>query len=194
MNVRTLCLGILHFGAASGYEIRKLASDGAFSHFIEASYGAIYPALTKLTDDGLVTWHEEREPGKPATKIYAITNEGRVALANELHTMPREDLFKSETLFTALFAELVDAEHLSQVLAAYERQHRDEIERLEAAAARCGHPGIQFAIQYGLAINRAALKAIAIEGPKLKSTAAQTATGEPKALKSSTMSPQETIA
>jgi DNA-binding PadR family transcriptional regulator len=37
MNVRTLCLGILSTGEASGYEIKKDIEEGLFSHFIDAS-------------------------------------------------------------------------------------------------------------------------------------------------------------
>ena len=47
MNVRTLCLGVLQFGEATGYEIKKIVEEGMFNHFIEASYGSIYPALTR---------------------------------------------------------------------------------------------------------------------------------------------------
>ena len=53
MNIRTLCLGILQFEDATGYEINKLVADGRFSHFIEASYGSIYPALTKMMQEEL---------------------------------------------------------------------------------------------------------------------------------------------
>lgn len=185
MNVRTLCLGILEFGDASGYEIRKLASEGAFSHFIEASYGAIYPALNKLTDDGLVTWHEEREPGKPTKKIYAITEDGRTELAQALATMPRADLFKSETLFTALFAHLVAPDHLAAILKTYRQQHAAEIERLQCAADCCQHPGTQFAIRYGLAINTAALAFLDTEARELAQatrTTGQTSPAEPTTL------------
>ena len=35
---------------ASGYEIKK-AFEQSFSHFQAASYGSIYPALAKLTED-----------------------------------------------------------------------------------------------------------------------------------------------
>jgi PadR family transcriptional regulator AphA len=54
MNVRTLCLGFLSTGEASGYEIKKGIEDGMFSHFIDASFGSIYPALTQLTAEGLL--------------------------------------------------------------------------------------------------------------------------------------------
>ena len=72
MNIRTLCLGILQFEDATGYEINKLVADGRFSHFIEASYGSIYPALTRLMQEELVTCQTQVQAGKPSRKIYAI--------------------------------------------------------------------------------------------------------------------------
>ena len=74
MNVRTLCLAVLQFGDATGYEIKKMVEDGMFNHFIEASYGSIYPALTRMSDDGLVTCRTEAQSGKPDKKIYSITD------------------------------------------------------------------------------------------------------------------------
>ena len=68
MDVKTLCLGVLceHWGKASGYEIRKLLKEeGAFSHFVDAGYGSIYPALNKLSDEGLVIYEAE-EANQPA--------------------------------------------------------------------------------------------------------------------------------
>ena len=50
MNVRTICLAILYDAEATGYEIRKLSVEGEYSYFIDASYGAIYPALAKLEE------------------------------------------------------------------------------------------------------------------------------------------------
>ena len=57
MNVRTICLAILYDADSTGYEIRKLSTEGEYSYFIDASYGAIYPALAKLEADKLVTSH-----------------------------------------------------------------------------------------------------------------------------------------
>ena len=52
MNVRILCLSILFdTEAASGYEIRKLSTEGEFAYFVEASFGSIYPALAKLEEE-----------------------------------------------------------------------------------------------------------------------------------------------
>ena len=84
MNVRTLCLSILYNGEASGYDIRRMCTEEEFAYFVEASYGSIYPALAKLEEDGLVTSRTEQQDGKPAKKIYSITDAGRDAFVAAL--------------------------------------------------------------------------------------------------------------
>lgn len=158
MNSRTLCLGILHFQDATGYEINKMASDGNFSHFIEASYGSIYPALTRLTKEGLLTWREEQVPGNPTRKVYAITPEGREALRDALLETPKWDVFKSEFLFLNLFSDILPEKHLQKMCARRADELRAELDRLDEAQASCDHPGSQFAIGYGQALTRAALE------------------------------------
>lgn len=110
MNVRTLCLSVLYHQDASGYEIRKLCTEGECSYFIEASFGSIYPALAKLEEDGLVTSHVEHQTGKPSKKIYAITEAGRAEFRDALHEPPGDDVFRSPFLLFARFAHLLDAE------------------------------------------------------------------------------------
>ncbi|MEO0618807.1 MAG: PadR family transcriptional regulator [Pseudomonadota bacterium] len=157
MNIRTLCLGILHFDEATGYEINKLASDGNFSHFIEASYGSIYPALTRLTKEGLVTWREDRQPGNPSRKIYAITDDGRSALEDALRDEPKHDIFKSEFLFLHLFSGLISRERLLSVTRQRTKDLKAEEQRMIEARDDCDHPGSKFALGYGLALTRAAI-------------------------------------
>ncbi|MBZ0218286.1 MAG: PadR family transcriptional regulator, partial [Fimbriimonadaceae bacterium] len=99
MNVRTLCLGILNFEEATGYEIKKLSVEGRFSHFIDASFGSIYPALTRLCDEGLVNVRVEQQEGKPARKVYSITDAGRAEFIASLNEAPAPDKIKSEFLF-----------------------------------------------------------------------------------------------
>ena len=55
MDTRTLCLGALQLGEASGYEIKKMFEDGLLSHLHQASFGAIYSALNRLEKEGLAT-------------------------------------------------------------------------------------------------------------------------------------------
>lgn len=107
MNVRTLCLSILYDGEASGYDIRRMCTEGNFAYFVEASYGSIYPALAKLEDDCLVTSRTEQQDGKPARKVYSITEAGRAAFADELGEPLGEDMFRSPFLLFARFAHIL---------------------------------------------------------------------------------------
>lgn len=104
MNVRTICLAILHDCDATGYEIRKLSTEGEYCYFVDASYGAIYPALQKLEADAMVTSRVEQQDGKPAKKIYSITASGRRHFINSLFEQLGEDEYRSEFMLFARFA------------------------------------------------------------------------------------------
>ncbi len=104
MNVRTICLAILYEGESTGYEIRKLSVEGEYSYFVDASFGAIYPALQKLEADRLVTSRVEQQDGKPAKKIYVITELGRREFINSLFEQLGEDVYRSEFMMFARFA------------------------------------------------------------------------------------------
>ena len=156
MNVRTLCLGVLSFGDASGYEIKKMAEDGLFSHFIEASFGSIYPALTKMTDEGLLTCREEAQSGKPDKKVYSITNDGMEELKQALTTTPSKDKFKSEFLFIMLLSGLLDRDHVRGLLVQRTEELIAELKMIETCAANINGPGTKFVNGYGRAVVGAA--------------------------------------
>ena len=158
MNIRTLCLGILQFDDATGYEINKLVADGRFSHFIEASYGSIYPALTKMMLEELVTCRTEIQPGKPSRKIYAITQAGRDELFQALQGSPKPNRFKSEFLFLGLFASALPAGHMKKAFEQHENELASRVKDMQGHLDCCKNPGSQFAIGYGIAANRAALE------------------------------------
>ena len=172
MNVRTICLAILSFGEASGYEIRKLSTEGDFSYFVYASFGAIYPALNKLESEGLVTGRLETQAGKPAKKIYAITDAGRAAFREALAQPPARDIFRSEFLLIAMCADLQSPEVIRRAIDTQAAQLEIEIEQLGRIAADCDHPGTCWVVNYGLACmrtslaylkeNRASLEALAM--------------------------------
>lgn len=157
MNVRTLCLGILSFRQMTGYDIRKLAAEGNFSHFCEANYGSIYPALSQLTKDGFVVFTDEVIDGKPPRKIYSITDEGRSYLFNTLNKQPGPDRFKSEFLFYSLFQDKMSPEDFRKLLVRKIAETRDTLESLEKANDCCDHKPSHFALGYGVAMNKAVL-------------------------------------
>jgi PadR family transcriptional regulator AphA len=157
MNVRTLCLGALSFGDATGYEIKKMAEDGLFSHFIEASYGSIYPALTKMTEEGLLTWRAETQSGKPDKKVYSITPEGLTELKSALTTFPGKDKFKSEFLFIMLLSGHLDEDHVRKVLQQRTNELAAELAMIEACAQSAKSPGTKLVNGYGRAVVSAAV-------------------------------------
>ena len=155
MDIRTLCLGILTWGDASGYEIKKIFED-RLSYFYEASYGSIYPALTKLTDDGLVSCRAEAQDKRPDKKVYAISPTGRMAFMDALTKMPGRDRIRSEFLAVMMYADLLPPRHLSNVIDDRTRQYRAMIADLEGCPRSEGSPSRQFVVGYGLALYEAA--------------------------------------
>jgi DNA-binding PadR family transcriptional regulator len=149
MNVRTICLAILYEGESTGYEIRKLSVEGEYSYFVDASYGSIYPALQKLETEKLVTSRVEHQKGKPAKKIYAITEAGRRAFISSLFDKLGEDEFRSEFL---LFVRFVGELPVSLV----EQRLDERIQQIEAGLASfdrlCGEhsgPSDRWVIEFG---------------------------------------------
>ncbi|MHA1524110.1 MAG: PadR family transcriptional regulator [Alphaproteobacteria bacterium] len=155
MNVKTLCLGILMFGEATGYDIRKMTQEGQFGHFIDASIGAIYPALTALENDGLVSCREETQSGKPGRKIYTISEAGRRTFTASLMEEPRGDVIKSEFLLVMCCSELVSREHISNVMDNRLADYDKKIGFLQEVREHCTHPGSQFCIGAGLTMYKA---------------------------------------
>ncbi|WP_346897872.1 PadR family transcriptional regulator [uncultured Roseibium sp.] len=151
MSVRSLCLAILSFGDATGYEIRKEATEGRFCYFDDASFGSIYPALAKLTSDGLVTVQEEAQPGKPARKIYSITDAGREEFITTLCEPQAADTFKSPFLLVALYAEQVGPDVIHRAIERRKEQIRAELKHLTDHDDACPHKGSDWAQSYGIA-------------------------------------------
>ena len=158
MNVRTLCLGILSSGEASGYEIKKDIEEGLFSHFIDASYGSIYPALTQLAGERLVTVRAEEQTGKPDKKVYAITETGRAALAKSIAVLPARDKYKSEFLFQMLLKQYISPETMIQAMDKQMDDLKQDLARI--AECRCSEQpfaGARFVADYGEAVLTAAV-------------------------------------
>lgn len=157
MNAHTLCLAILNFRDATGYEIRKLSIDGNFSYFVDASYGAIYPTLKRLLDEGLVGVRTEQQAGKPARKVYSITPAGRQALCETLSEPPAPDIFKSQFLLVAMLAEHVEPACVERAVAARIAELQGRLDALHQARAKCDHEGSNWILDYGIAVHAASL-------------------------------------
>ena len=157
MDVKTLCLGVLSRGDCSGYQIRKEFESGPFAQFQQAGFGSIYPALKKLTDDGLATCVEHEQDSRPDKKVYRITAAGRQALFEAVNDQPGDDRIRSDFLFTLCFADLVPVNALDGLLAQRVASHRRTIAALKEQAERCDRPGEVFVHNYNIALHEASL-------------------------------------
>lgn len=160
MNVRTVCLAILQFSDATGYEIKKMSTEEQFSYFIDASFGSIYPALSRLQEDGCVTVREEYESGKPPRKVYSITDKGREELIESLQVLPRPDTFKSEFLLIALCAGLLDRGTIVRAIDKRINDLKKDFEMFDEAqlCAENGPAGLSWVADYGRFVHEASLQ------------------------------------
>jgi PadR family transcriptional regulator, regulatory protein AphA len=159
MDARTLCLGALQLGDASGYEIKKLYEEGDFSHFYETSFGSIYPALNRLVEDGLAVCTEQAQDKRPDKKVYSITAKGRQAFAEALQAAPTPDKFRSDFCFMMVFAHLLPVNRLAQLLDRQAGWYGENIRRMEGdacAAMRDASAAQRFIHGLGLAVYRTA--------------------------------------
>lgn len=115
MDIKTLCLGVLTQGEASGYDIKK-HFECVFSHFYVAGFGSIYPALAELARDGLVSYHEEPQPNRPDRKVYALTPAGREHFLKSLVATPPRHRIRSEFFVLLHFAHLLPPQRMCEIL------------------------------------------------------------------------------
>ncbi|MCB1491191.1 MAG: PadR family transcriptional regulator [Rhodobiaceae bacterium] len=178
MNIRTLCLAILSAGDATGYEIRKSSMEGKYSYFVDASYGAIYPALNKLEADGCVTCREEIHPGKPARKVYSITEAGRAELVAALCEAPGKDVFRSEFLLIAMSASRLPRAVIERAIATREAQLTEELEQIRSLHMNAQDPGAIWVCEYGMACMGQSLSHLqSTKAQLLAATGGETETG-----------------
>lgn len=176
MDVKTLCLGVLTFGDMAGYDIKKYFEQ-AFSHFFVAGFGSIYPALARLTEEGLVTVTSVAQEKRPDKKLYAITAAGRARLEAELlHTEPRHKV-RSEFLVLIYFAHLLPPGHLARMLDARLAEWERVLEELRGYQQCIENepgvsPGVKFSLGYGLAVIGAAAEYLRAQRPELLSSCA----------------------
>lgn len=159
MNTSHLCLGILCLGDASGYEIKK-AIERTFSHFQATSYGSIYPALAKLTEQGLVSFHEQAQEKRPTKKVFTLTQAGRAHFFQTLMSTEPTEQHRSDFLFLMMFAHLLPTQQNRALLERQTAHLQGELEVLERIIQECETltPGMRFTLEYGIAANQALLR------------------------------------
>ena len=162
MDVKTVCLGMLTDGEASGYDLKK-QFESSFGHFFAAGYGSIYPALSALADSGLVECRHVPQEGKPDRKVYRITDAGREQLLKQLDNPAPTHKLRSEFLATLCFAHLMSRDQVEKVLqsrATDIARYLEMFEEFENCGMSDWPPGMQFVCGFGRAMTEAMQKYI----------------------------------
>ncbi len=128
MSLRYAILGLLADGELSGYEIAR-RFEQTVGYFWHARAQQIYPELSRLEADGLVTGRAVQQTGKPEKRVYALTPRGRDQLAAWVTTPSPLTLTKDEFLVKVWSYGLVDP---AAALAALAEHRRKQEERLAA--------------------------------------------------------------
>lgn len=115
LDVKTLCLGALMEGEASGYDIKKYF-ECTFRHFFVAGFGSIYPALAELTRSSQVTCRAIPQEGKPDRKVYALTPKGRDNFISRLGTCEPTHKVRSQFLVMMFFARFLPPQRQNEIL------------------------------------------------------------------------------
>ena len=124
-KTRYALLGLLGYGPMSGYDIKKM-SDGSISHFWNENYGAIYPELRRLEEEGLAARHGPAGTGLRERKAYRVTQAGRDELHAWLEQPPDPPVLRVELLLKLFFGRAALPERMLEMV-------RDERARSEGA-------------------------------------------------------------
>jgi DNA-binding PadR family transcriptional regulator len=90
-------------GPMHGHRLRLEAENRYVSLWTDITVGAVYGAMSRLAEEGLLRQiGEEREGKRPVKQIYEITDEGRRLLAELRHTGLTDIWYKHDPFDLAL--------------------------------------------------------------------------------------------
>ncbi len=157
-------LGLLHKEARSGYDLRKIFQTTPMGHY-SSSPGAIYPALRRLGQRGLITGSVDRSQPLRPRKMFQPTRLGTKALKEWLARPITGDdvVFRlDELLLRFAFMEHLDSpEATRQFLRSLVRELESYVKELELhhqALPQAPTPHGALALQCGIESHRAHLR------------------------------------
>lgn len=156
MDVKTVCLGMLSDKEASGYDLKK-QFESSFGHFFAAGFGSIYPALSALAKDGLVSFIEVPQEGRPNRKVYRITDQGHEHLLKALDDPSPSHKVRSEFLAMMCFAHLMRPQQVEAVLDNRVKETARYLEMFDQFETSCMEDwpqGMKFVLGFGKAVMR----------------------------------------
>ena len=149
-------LGMIRKGRRTGYEIKQLV-DVSTRFFWAASYGQIYPELTRLEDAGLIAEAADGATNGRRRRAYDLTPEGEAALDAWLRSgdAPLLEL-RDEGLLKLFFSDGLAPEERRAIVQGMRARHRsvvDSLSSIEGPVSEIGG-GPYTVLRYGLDFHR----------------------------------------
>ncbi len=102
MSLKYALLGFLNYKSMTGYQLKQ-SFDQSIRNFWHASLSQIYPTLTQMKNDGLLTLEIKYQDSSPNAKVYHITDKGKTELQSWLNEPMEPQPFRNAFLIKIFF-------------------------------------------------------------------------------------------
>lgn len=128
-KTRYVLLGLLQEEDLSGYEMKKII-DIRMSFFWQESFGQIYPELSKMTQEGLITISNTAsdENIKREKTRYKITSIGEKELKKWMEEENDKDTVRSELLLKMYLSTPGNVEEMRRHITKFKEQSEQKLE------------------------------------------------------------------
>ncbi|PYI51820.1 PadR family transcriptional regulator [Paenibacillus flagellatus] len=120
-------LSLLSLKPCSGYDLMH-----QFELFWPAKHSQIYPLLSAMEKEGLVSFELVSQSDKPDKKVYTITDRGTAALKEWLEGPTGEPVMKDEMLLKTYCLWNTSPENALRMFGEREKLYEEKLGRLEA--------------------------------------------------------------
>lgn len=130
-KIDMVILGLLSHEPLTGYDIKKRI-DTSIHFFWKGSYGSIYPALSDMEKNGLITKTQNTDKSSNRERIeYSITDRGIELLRSWLKDSKVSNELKYETLLKLFFGGVADKEVTISNIDQFEQNISQELQLLK---------------------------------------------------------------
>jgi len=122
MSLDHAILGFVNEKPRSGYDLKK-EFDDSIAHVWPANQSQIYQTLARLRRQGMVTVQTIQQEGKPARKVYRITDTGLAELRRWLSASLPVNALREAFVIQFWFADAITVEAILELLEKRAAEH-----------------------------------------------------------------------
>ena len=123
MSLKHALLGFLNHSSMTGYDLKQ-HFDRSIRHFWSANLSQMYPTLSHMEKDGLLTMEMEYQEKHPPRKVYHITEAGRRELKRWLAEPIGLPSLRIPFLVKVFFGGYLEKAEITELLRDQLAQHR----------------------------------------------------------------------